>query len=296
MSVVRNFWADRRGKLALGAAVLAVLLIGVAVAYRSGQLTKTPEEILSGQQPHRAVYDLSLGRMKSGSDVQDVSGRMVVEWRGGPACDGYSSEQRIVTRVADADGSMVSDDTRVTTWESADGKEFHFDRSEYVNGELRKQESGVARRSEDGKQVILEKDGAKPVSLPGEMMFPTAFNNRLAVAAEKDKNRMSALLFDGTEDKASVTTAFIGKRREASPDAVKVKIENAQFGKPIKDKKAWPVRLSYFDHMDPDGMPSFQMGFLLFRNSVSSQLLLEYQDVTMKGDLIGIEYFKPGSC
>ncbi len=298
MASIREFWADRRGKLviALIVVIAAVAVAALALSTRFKNASGVSSVVLAAQQPHRAIYDLSLGRIKSGTEVQDISGRMVVEWRGGVSCGGYSSEQRIVTRVADSDGNIVSDDVRVTTWEAADSSEFHFDRSEYLNGVLNTQESGVAHRSEDGKTIILEKDGANPVPLPGDTMFPTAFNNLLASEAAAGKNRMSAPLFDGTEDKISTATAFIGKLREASPDADKVKIDNMQFGQPVKGQQAWPVRMSYFDHAEADGMPSFQMGFLLFKNGISSQLTLEYDDVLMKGELVGVEYFKPGSC
>ena len=300
MSAIRNFWADRRGKtVLLLVGVLLLLAIAATLLRFENKIPPAlvPEgEFTSRQQPHRAVYDLSLGRMKSGGEVQDISGRMVAEWRGGPSCGGYSSEQRVVTRVVDTDGNLVSDDTRVATWESADGQEFHFDRAQYVNGELSQQEGGAARRGQDGKHVILEKGEEKPIRLPDETIFPAEFNLRLMTAAEKGENTISALLFDGTEDKASISTAFIGKMREPSPATAGIKITNVQFGQPLSGKKAWPIRMSYFDHLAQDSMPDFQMGYLLFANGVSAELTLEYEDVTMKATLVGIEYFKPGSC
>jgi len=298
VSAIRNFWADRRGKTVLMLVGVLVLLAVAATLLRfdSKLLPKSDEGFVSHQQPHRAVYDLSLGRMKSGGEVQDISGRMVAEWRGGPSCGGYSSEQRVVTRVVDTNGNLVSDDTRVATWESADGKEFHFYRSEYANAALSKQEGGVARRSPDGKHVVLEKDEAPSIQLPEETVFPSEFNLRLMAAAEKGENTLSALLFDGTEDKPSVATAFISNMREPSPATANIKITNMQFGKPLSGKKAWPIRMSYFDHLAQDSMPDFQMGYLMFDNGVSVELTLEYEDVTMEATLVEIEYFKPGSC
>lgn len=299
MSAIRNFWADPRGKAAFLLLAVVILLAGAMLLMRSGgegPLHLTDSDLMALQQPHRAVYDLSLGRMKSGGEVQDITGRMVAEWRGGPACGGYSSEQRIVTRVIDAEGNLVSDDTRVTTFESIDGNEFHFDRSEYVNGELNKQESGVAKRDAERNLVILEKDGAKPVEFPGETIFPAQFNFRLIEAAEKGETTVNALLFDGTDDQASQASAFIGKPRDPAASTSKVPITNVQFGKPLNGKKAWPVRMSYFDDTLQDRLPSFQMGYMLFDNGISSELTLEYEQVTMKGTLVDIEYFKPGSC
>ena len=44
------------------------------------------------------------------------------------------------------------------------------------------------------------------------------------------------------------------------------------------------------------GMPSFEMGFHMFPNGVMSSLMLNYDDVALKGELSQIEYFKPGAC
>src|SRR3546814_12864043 len=72
-------------------------------------------------QPHRAVYDLSLDHATSASSVTGLEGRMVVEWRGGPQCDGYTSEQRVVTRTHDDTGVTSLGDVRLHAWETLDG-------------------------------------------------------------------------------------------------------------------------------------------------------------------------------
>ena len=60
--------------------------------------------------------------------------------------------------------------------------------------------------------------------------------------------------------------------------------------------------MSYFD-LNPEAPsdtidvgPSFEMGFLVSPNGVMSGLRLIYEDAVVSGKLVGIEYFKRGSC
>jgi hypothetical protein len=247
-------------------------------------------------QAHRAVYDLTLDHGKSASDILGLEGRMVVEWRGGPACDGYTSDQRVVTNSLDSGGHISVSDVRLSSWEALDGNEFRFDRTEYLDGKLSLRESGIARR-ENGKVTLREPD-AEPQTLPDDVLFPSAFNFALTAAVQKGRSTFSRTLFDGTQPAATVVTAFIGKPGEAPRDARSVKIKNRGEGAPLRGAKAWPVRMSYFDEGDDvqDGTPSFEMGFHVFPNGVMSKLSLDYDDVVLKGDLTQIEYFKPGGC
>ncbi len=93
-------------------------------------------------QMHRAVYDLSLDRVKNVSDIEGLQGRMVVEWRGGSACGGYISDQRVVILSSDAQGNSSTNDVRLSSWESLDGGEFRFERTEYANGEPPRAKAG----------------------------------------------------------------------------------------------------------------------------------------------------------
>lgn len=276
---------------ALSLALVAIVAISLGIVHfvKSNVRSAPP-------QAHRAIYDLSLDRGKSANDILDLQGRMVVEWRGGPSCEGYTSDQRVVTRSLDSGGQVSVSDVRLSSWEAIDGNEFRFDRTEYLDGKLAAHESGIAKR-EDGKVTLREPD-SKPLNLPVNVLFPSAFNLALTAAMESGKTTFSHMLFDGTQTTATNVTAFIGKPRDASRDAQAVKIRNQGDGAPLKGTQAWPVRMSYFDQDDQeqDGTPSFEMGFRMFPNGVMSKLSLDYEDVVLRGDLAQIEYFKPGGC
>lgn len=246
-------------------------------------------------QMHRAVYELSLGRSQPVSDVAGIEGRMVVEWRGGVACGGYTSMQRVVTQVTGGDDASVSNDVRLSTWEAADGGEFRFTRTEYVNGQLIETESGFARRDAVKGKTTIEREGEAPIEMSGDVLFPIAHSMALMAAARAGKQIFSAPLFDGTEEAENPTNAFIGKALAVPREVVEAAVVTGE-GARLGDMKAWPVRLSYFDGANLEGLPDFEMGYLLFPNGVSAALVLDYSDVEMLGRLTELHYFEPGSC
>jgi hypothetical protein len=242
-------------------------------------------------QMHRAVYDLSLGHTQPVSDVTGIEGRMVVEWRGGPACGGYTSLQRVVTKVSVADQGFVSNDVRLSYWEAADGSEFRFTRTEYTNGELTDSEEGTATREKSG-DIKLLREGDEPMAMPRETLFPMEYNLGLIEKAQAGHKVFSHPLFDGTEKGENPTTAFIGKT--VPVQGLDAKVDGK--GAALAEMEPWPVRISYFDPADGEGVPSFEMGYLLFPNGISAMLSLDYLDVEVKGALSEVTYFDPDKC
>ncbi|MES1991251.1 MAG: DUF1849 family protein [Pseudomonadota bacterium] len=277
--------------LALAVTVLASVLVVRCVM---------PLQSVVEAQPHRAVYDLSLDQASSDGGVTGLEGRMVVEWRGGPACDGYTSEQRVVTKSTDDTGQVSVSDVRLSAWESVDGNEFRFDRTEYADGVLGTQEFGKAERA-NGK-VILELEYGDPIELPSDVLFPTAFNAELTRAIARGKSSYVRLLFDGAQKYASNVTAFISKDEKPAGAAALIPIKNAPEGAMLAQMKERVVHISFFD-LNPevqsdtaDAAPSFEMDQTIFPNGVMGSIKLIYQDAIIDGVLQDIEYFKPGSC
>lgn len=279
--------------IALGIMFLSALAAGVAICILRGIEQEMP-------QAHRAVYDLSLDSAEASSTISALEGRMVVEWRGGPACDGYTSEQRVVTKSIDDAGQVSLSDVRLSAWETSDGNEFRFDRTEYLDGTLSGSENGIARR--DHGTVSLALEGAEPVALPSNVLFPNAFNMALTSAMKHGKTTFTRLLFDGAQPSATNVTAFVGKAEPLPADVGKLSIRNVGEGIALTDMTVRPIHMSYFD-MNADVSadttdvgPSFEMGFLASPNGVMSGLRLIYEDTIIKGTLIDVEYFKRGSC
>lgn len=245
-------------------------------------------------QMHRAVYDLSLGRTQAVSDIAGIDGRMVVEWRGGPSCGGYTSLQRVVTHVTAIDEASISNDVRLSYWEAADGSEFRFTRTEYTNGALIAQEDGTAKREKNGGKVEVLREGGEALAVPGDVFFPVGYNLALIEKAQAGQRVFSHPLFDGTEEGENPTTAFIGKAFSDQWDGGGIRVEGD--GAKLAAMRPWPVRISYYDPADKEGVPNFEMGYVLFPNGISAALTLDYQDVQLKGRLSEVTYFAPDSC
>ncbi|MBX3505695.1 MAG: cell envelope integrity EipB family protein [Parvibaculum sp.] len=242
-------------------------------------------------QMHRAVYDLSLGRTEAASDIAGLDGRMVTEWRGGPACGGYTSTQRVVTRVTALDQSYMSNDIRLSYFEAANGGEFTYTRSEYTNGELTDQEDGTASRLEDGKISLLREGGVRR-ELPSGVLFPVQYHRTVIERAERGERVFELTLFDGTEERENPTTVFILKQR---PETSEVPPEG-KGAEVLKDVAHWPARISYFDKEGGDGMPNFEMGMMLYANGIATDIRLDYIDIEIRARLKELTIFEDGAC
>lgn len=240
-------------------------------------------------QMHRAVYDLSLGRTEAASDIAGIDGRMVIEWRGGPSCGGYTSLQRVVTRVTGLDQAYMSNDIRLSYFEKIDGSEFNYTRSEYTNGELTDRDDGTARRGDDG-TIELEREGAAKRDLPASVLFPVQYHNAMVERAERGERIFELMLFDGTEERESPTTIFVSK--QAEPE----KLPDVKGIEALQSVARWPVRISYFDAASGEGLPNFEMGMTLFANGIASAMTLDYTDLELKARLKDLVIFEDGTC
>ena len=242
-------------------------------------------------QTHRAVYDLTLGRTEAASDIAGIDGRMVIEWRGGPGCGGYTSLQRVVTRVTGLDQSYMSNDIRLSYFEKIDGREFTYTRTEYTDGELTDRDDGTAVRNEDGSIELSREDDAAR-ELPAGVLFPVQYQKALIERAEKGERIFELMLFDGTEERESPTTVFVSRqsdlRRDPMPDAAVAEL--------LKSVAHWPVRVSYYDTENGEGLPSFEMGMTVFANGVATDMTLDYIDLEIKARLKDLVIFEDGTC
>lgn len=242
-------------------------------------------------QTHRAVYDLTLGRTEAASDIAGIDGRMVIEWRGGPGCGGYTSLQRVVTRVTGLDQSYMSNDIRLSYFEKIDGREFSYTRTEYTNGESTDRDDGVATRGDDG-TIELSREEGKTLKLPASVLFPVQYHNALVEHAERGERIFELTLFDGTEERETPTTIFVSKQPDAGSDV----LPDVKGVEALKSVAHWPVRVSYFDTANSEGLPNFEMGITLFENGIATGMTLDYIDLEIKARLKELVIFDDGTC
>lgn len=246
---------------------------------------------------HRAVYEMTLDESRPASGVSGVQGRMVFEFAGS-GCDGYTMNMRLVTHVHGESGRSIITDLRSSTWEQGAGKRYRFNSSQYRGDKLEESTSGDAERSSDENNVKIHVSAPKPIDLKldGPVLFPTQHSLAILEAAKDKKTILQARVYDGSSkgDKVYVTTTFIGKRVKAGD-----KEPSKGIGKDSTLSKldSWPVSISYFD-VGPDATdtPVYQLSFRLYTNGVSRELLIDYGDFAIKGDLSSLEFMPASKC
>ena len=113
--------------------VLALIFTSTAFAPFASQAEEAPIMLA----PHRAVYDLALGRARDASQVAAVRGRILYDFDGN-ACEGYTLKFRQVSELDSGEGKVSTSDLRSTTWEGGDAKSFQVHVGEFPRSESRR--------------------------------------------------------------------------------------------------------------------------------------------------------------
>lgn len=250
--------------------------------------------------PHQAVYEISLERASTASGITEMSGRMVYEIAGG-TCSGYTQNMRFVTRVIDRNGNAVVNDLRTSSWEAAAGDKLRFNLSQYRGSELTETTEGEADREKSGSGIDIElsKPAARALQMEGKVYFPVQHSIALLKAAREGRRQFPAKLYDGSEQGETVyeTNSFIGN--ELSKDAVLSGFpEQFRRDSGFNELPAWPVAISYYEPeaRGIDAPPSYELAFRFHENGVSSNLLIDYGDFAIRGQLTDLKMLEAEEC
>lgn len=246
--------------------------------------------------PHRAIYEMSLDDLRSGTSVASLQGRLVFEISGS-SCDGYTINMRFVTRITDVQGSEKITDLRASSWEQGLGERFRFNSSHYLNQRLDQVTSGDAKRLKNNGPVKIKIDRPKEskLELSSDVLFPTQHIINIIEAAQQKKGHLHADVYDGSEQglKVYATTTIIGREFKPVENKTLSQIENSA---KLHKLASWPVAISYFNKDSKASTPAYQIGFRLFANGVSRKLLIDYGDFSIKGVLKEIEFYQEAKC
>jgi len=246
--------------------------------------------------PHRAVYEMQLDETDAAKNIAGVEGRMVFDISGS-VCAGYTLNNRMVTRIVDAEGVEVVSDIRSLTWEDSAGDRFQFTSSQYLNSQLTESLKGNAVREEaDGAiKVTLEEPNDGELRINKNAQFPTQFSLKILESARQGERVIQANVYDGSEsgDKLFATTTFIGEA--ITPG------EMTDGGTPgierLQQLKSWPVSISYFEAgAANDSVPSYQLSFRLYENGVTRSLKIDYGTFALTGRLSSLEFHQTEPC
>ncbi len=238
--------------------------------------------------PHLAFYDLSLGHSRSGSGVVGLRGRLAIEVN--DLCDGFAVSQRIRMGVASEERGEVTTDFSLSGWESRDGQRYRFSLINDTGGRRVEEYVGQAQLTGHGKggRADLERPPGMKVELPPGTIFPTEHLALVISKAKAGETLVAAKVFDGAgEDGIYDVNGVI----TAAPAA-----EAAGPIAAMKGQRAWRVRLAYFPMTRGADRPEYEVGFRLFENGVSDQLVIDYGDFAMKGELVRLDLLPKPDC
>jgi envelope integrity protein B len=248
--------------------------------------------------PHRAVYDLALGRTRSNSRIAGVRGRILYDF-GGSSCEGYSLQFRQVSELDSGEGKVSTSDLRSTTWEGGDAKSFKFSSENFLNQNLVDTVDGHAEHSAGATAVSLVKPKERALDLDSGVVFPTQHMVRVIEAARAGKVLLDFPVYDGSDsgDKVYNTLTVIGHK--LGPE--ERKHTDAASDEPALAAVArWPVTISYFDKSKKaksgEETPVYAIGFELYENGISRALTLDYNEFVVTGKLTSLEIKAPKPC
>lgn len=269
--------------------ILAPLAAAALLAGPADAVVATAKGIV----PHRAVYDISLGRSDEGSGVTTAAGRMVFEITGS-ACAGYSMKQRMVVNIGDEEGNLGLLDFRIRTFETGNGDRYDFDAKTTVNDDVVEAVKGEARRKgAGGVEVKLKAPGERTVTLDPSILFPSQHLHAILTAAAADRTFVAAEIYEGAGkgDTSDAASASIGKALLTDAEG------------PLRGGvRHWPVSVGYFDRTPDDKnglgeeLPSYQMRFTLYENGVTNDLVMDYGKYALLGSLKEIEPLAAEGC
>ena len=253
---------------------VALLLLTVAGSASAGPVALVP---------NRAIYELSLAHTTAGGVIA-AHGRVVIEFR--DVCDGWTTTQRLLADMTDADGKVAREDFLVTAWESKAGHEMRFDITNSVDGKLVERQRGRAKEDADGSGAVeLAEPQTMQFPLPRGTAFPTSQAIEIIQAASTGKTSGKSFVFQGGDKSALyLSTVLIGR-----------KVPDAQFEHPVdktglvKNVPVWPVLVSYFPKDAQSETPDYQIASRLYANGVIGSMSMIYSNYTLKATLTQVE-------
>lgn len=241
----------------------------------------------SGIAPHKALYDIKLTQIRSGSQIVNISGQMLYEWQ--PSCDGWLANHRfnLLYEYADSEPMRITSD--FSTFESFDGKSLDFTSQRKRNGQLFEEFRGRATYGDEG-------TGEAVYSLPDDLdfklgpnsMFPMMHTVNVLKAIKEGRKFYNATVFDGADEEGPVEiNAFVGKAVPAVAVTPSEKINGDLLKAP-----AHMVRLAFFPLQEQSETADYEMDISLHDNGVVSDMFIEYDDFSITQKLLALEPVK----
>jgi hypothetical protein len=277
--------------------MLGIIIIPEATPVDAVELSRIdadPPPIVSEKPvitPHRAIYDLSLGSLKNGSNISSVSGRMLFEWQ--DVCDGWAIQQHLKLHFVYAQGDESDVSSTELTWESKDGKQYSFNMRHDGNGSKTDRFIGKATQNDKGVHVVYTTPENKELDLPPGTVFPSSHTEMIIQNALAGEKIFSRRVFDGSDqDGADDVSVFINNADTESEDKPRTNINQNM----LMNDQSWPVRLAFYKIASDASEPDYEMNLDLLSNGIARRMMIDYGDFSVTGTLSDLEELPTPEC
>lgn len=239
--------------------------------------------------PHRAFYEMDLDQAESRSNIADVEGFMMFEWR--DSCDGWSVTQKLAMTVYYSTGESTDFGWTLNSWEAKDGLKYGFFVRRLQDGQEQEAFRGSAEIEGPGKGGVARytEPTRRDLELPPGTLFPTAHSLAVLTEAEAGTTQFWSEVFDGSDEEGLFGVGtIIGKRT--------VTANRAETLKELEGVPSWRLGLAFFPHGSKELQPEHEQNLRLYRNGVAEDLVLQYLDFSVRTTLKTLETLPPPGC
>ncbi len=292
------FTSTRKAAIIVAVALLAG--IGLFFVISSGELPqKVAQEVNAlpkvgltkgidynmGLKPHKALYDIELVSTRSGSQIVNVSGKMLYEWQ--PTCDAWISNHRFDLLYEYADTAPMRITSDFSTYEPYDGNSLDYTSRRKRDGVLFEELRGHARIKETGVgEAVYTMPEGLIQELPMGTVFPMGHSRKMLEQIKKGRKFMAATIFDGSDEEGPVlVNSVLGK----PANAVAQVNGSAALDMSLLNTPAWNMRLAFFPLNDDSTMSDYEMDIVFHENGVISDMLIQYDDFAITQKLVALE-------
>jgi hypothetical protein len=260
-------------------AALAALLVTSGVMLQPALAASAPAPVplsaTNGLIAHRALYELTLDKAKSG-EVVGARGTMGYEVT--DACDGWAVRQRLRMTITNGDGQDIEMASDYTTWESKDGLRFRYHMRQTTDTAVTSQTDGEASLQKTGGpgEAHYTSPHENNSALPTGTVFPMAHTAAIIAAARDKKHFLSLPLFDGT-DENGVEDSFIVVLDWKAPMPTKWPV--------LTSLSSTRVHLSFFDHQPTGVTPTYEVAMRYWENGVADTMRMDFGDFVMNAKM-----------
>ncbi len=248
----------------------------------------------AGLVPHKALYNIELVATHSGSQILNVSGQMAYEWT--PSCEAWVTDHKfdIFYEYAELPGMRIA--SGFSTYESFDGRDFHFNSRRSREGEMYQQIRGYAsiKPGRAGKAVYSQPEDIR-YDLAAGSLFPMGHTVELIKRAKAGDKFYAAQVFDGSDEEGPIEiSSFIGK--EASRGEKTARKKEAKVDSVLLGGRAWNMRMAVFKGDQDEEESDYEMSMVFHENGIISDMIIEYDDFSVRQSLLALEKLEAPSC